>query len=106
MIYDDCRDFVCDPGDRSVNLAAMLFMIIEHFKDVTAIGERFRAEGRMLPESVIYQASWVDSAGLRCFQLMDAPDEESLRPWLAAWSDLVEFEIVPVITSAEFWSAR
>ncbi len=38
----------------------MLFMIIEHFKDVAATGERFRAKGRMLPEGVTYQASWVE----------------------------------------------
>jgi hypothetical protein len=81
-------------------------MIIEHFKDVTAIGERFRAKGRMLPEGVTYQASWIDATGDRCFQLMESPDEESLRPWLKAWNDLTEFEVVPVITSAEFWSTK
>ena len=44
----------------------MLFMIIEHFTDATAIGERFKAKGRMLPEGVTYEASWIDSAGDRC----------------------------------------
>jgi hypothetical protein len=83
----------------------MLFMIIEHFKDVPAIGERFRAKGWMLPEGVTYQASWIDATGDRCFQLM-SPDEELLRPWLKAWNDLTEFEVVPVITSAEFWSTQ
>ena len=82
----------------------MLLMVIEHFKDVAAIGDRFRAKGRMLPDGVSYCSSWIDAAGHRCFQIMEAPDEESLRPWLAAWTDLVEFEIVPVITSSEFWS--
>ena len=52
--------------------AAMLFMIIEHFKDVAAIGDRFRAKGRMLPDNVSYQSSRVDPIGLRCFQLMEA----------------------------------
>jgi hypothetical protein len=80
----------------------MLFMIIEHFKDVAAIGERFRAKGRMLPEGVTYQASWVAPANHRCFQLMEAPHEESLHPWLAAWSDLTDFDVVPMITSAEY----
>jgi hypothetical protein len=56
----------------------------------------------MLPDGVRYRASWIDSAGHRCFQIMEAPDEESLRPWLAAWSDLVEFEIVPVTMSGKF----
>src|SRR3989442_8150614 len=30
-------------SETSAILAAMLFMVIEHFKDVAAIGERFRA---------------------------------------------------------------
>ena len=60
----------------------------------------------MLPDGVSYRASWIDSAGHRCFQIMEAPDEESLRPWLAAWSDLVEFEIVPVIMPEKFCSNR
>jgi hypothetical protein len=84
----------------------MLLMVIEHFKDVTAIGERFKARGRMLPEGVIYLSSWVDAADNRCFQLMEAPHEESLRAWIEAWSDLAEFEVVPVTTSADFWSLR
>jgi len=79
---------------------------LEHFKDVGAIGDRFRAKGRMLPEGVTYQASWVDPGALRCFQLMEAQDEESLRPWLAAWSDITDFEVVPVVTSAQFWATR
>ena len=84
----------------------MLFMIIEHFKDVAGIGERFRTKGRMLPEGVKYLASWVEPGRHRCFQLMEAPHEESLRPWLAAWNDLTDFEVVPVVPSAEFWATR
>jgi len=83
----------------------MLFMVIEHFKgNAHAIGERFRQKGRMLPEGVVYQASWVDSTGTRCFQIMQAPTLESLGLWIERWNDLVEFEIVPVVTSAEFWT--
>ena len=81
-------------------------MVIEHSKDgdVHGIGERFRQRGRMLPEGVIYLASWVDSLNARCFQIMEAPERESLNPWIAAWDDLVDFEVVPVQTSAEFWA--
>ena len=82
----------------------MLFMVIERFKDAKAIGERFQKNGRMLPEDVAYHASWVDAAGMRCFQVMEAPALESLRPWIDRWDDLVEFEIVPVLTSADFWA--
>ena len=81
-------------------------MVIEHFKDgdFMPIGDRFRHSGRMLPEGVIYHASWIDSANFRCFQIMEAPDRESLNSWIAAWNDLVDLEVVPVQTSAEFWA--
>jgi hypothetical protein len=58
----------------------------------------------MLPEGVAYHASWVDSSGGRCFQIMEAPHQELLNTWVSRWSDLVEFEIVPVETSGDFWS--
>lgn len=77
---------------------------VRDFKDVSGILERFRAKGRMLPEDVIYHASWVDPANDKCFQLMEAQNEESLRPWIEIWSDLVEFEVLPVVTSDKFWS--
>jgi hypothetical protein len=84
----------------------MLFMVIERFRngDAGPVGERFRRSGRMLPEGVAYRASWVDSAGARCFQLMEAPGPELLNIWAGRWDDLVEFEIIPVQTSSDFWS--
>lgn len=84
----------------------MLFMVIERFKDGDAgpVGERFRRSGRMLPVGLVYHASWVDSAGARCFQVMEAPHPELLNLWITHWNDLVDFEVVPVLTSADFWS--
>jgi hypothetical protein len=84
----------------------MLFMVIEHFKDgqVKGIGERFAQHGRMLPGGVSYHASWVDPTGQRCFQIMEATRPELLDIWTNRWNDLVDFEIVPVVPSAEFWN--
>jgi len=84
----------------------MLLMVIESFKqgNVGAIGKRFKLSGRMLPEGVVYQASWVDSAGMRCFQLMETGDTELLKAWISRWDDLIDFEIVPVESSADFWA--
>jgi hypothetical protein len=84
----------------------MLFMVIEHFKsgDPNAVGERFRARGRMMPENVIYHTNWMAETGSCCYQIMEAPDREALGPWLHAWKDLVDFEVVPVLTSADFWA--
>ena len=84
----------------------MLFMVIERFKgsDPRPIGKRFRRDGRMLPQGVAYQASWVDEAGARCFQIMEAPTPASLNEWVRRWDDLVDFEIVPVLGSVEYWA--
>lgn len=84
----------------------MFFMIIENFRnhDPKPIGERFMREGRMLPEGVVYHASWVDPASARCFQVMEAEDVHRLKLWTSRWADLIEFEIVPVLTSQEYWA--
>jgi uncharacterized protein DUF3303 len=84
----------------------MLFMVIERFKhgDAGPIGQRFKRHGRMLPEGVAYHASWMDSAGTRCFQIMEAGDPELLKAWVSRWDDLIDFEIVPVMTSSDFWA--
>ena len=58
----------------------------------------------MLPTDVIYQTSWIDSFAGRCFQIMEAPSVEALNEWIRRWEDLVDFEIVPVLTSAEYWA--
>lgn len=81
----------------------MLFMVIERFRAgrVVDVYRRFREKGRMAPDGVHYVASWVDLEFNRCFQVMEADREEDLRPWIANWIDLVDFEVVPVRTSAE-----
>jgi len=80
----------------------MLFMVIERFRDGSgkAVYQRFEARGRMIPDGVRFVDSWVDTRGGRCFQLMDCAREEDLQPWIDAWSDLVEFEVVAVTDSA------
>jgi hypothetical protein len=87
-------------------LIVMLFMVIEHFKqgDPRPVGERFKQSGRMMPAGVVYHASWVDSTGARCFQVMEATHPDFLKAWISCWDDLIEFEIVPVQTSSDFWA--
>jgi hypothetical protein len=84
----------------------MLFLVIERFRPgkLEAIAERFARDGRMLPEGLVYHASWVDLPGSRCYQIMEAPNAELLVIWSRRWADLIEFEIIPVLESAEFWS--
>lgn len=81
----------------------MLFMVIERYKnrDADAVYRRFREHGRMLPEGLQYLESWVEPNFDRCFQLMSADDPDLFQEWISHWQDLVDFEIVPVRTSAE-----
>lgn len=81
----------------------MLYMIIESFKnrDPVPVYRRFRDQGRLASESVQYISSWVTLDLTRCYQLMECEDRHLLDQWIARWSDLVDFEVVPVITSAQ-----
>jgi hypothetical protein len=81
----------------------MLFMVIERYKnrDADAVYRRFREHGRMLPEGLQYLESWVEPNFDRCFQLMSADDPDLFQEWISHWQDLVDFESVPVRTSAE-----
>jgi hypothetical protein len=78
-------------------------MIIERFKDQDPIPvyRRFRDRGRLAPEGLQYISSWVDDKLETCFQVMETVDRKLLEEWISNWSDLVEFEIYPVITSNE-----
>jgi hypothetical protein len=81
----------------------MLFMVIETFRnqDAKAVYRRFRDKGRMLPDGVAFVGSWVTADLGRCFQLMEASDVALLQKWVAEWSDLAAFEIVPVVPGKE-----
>ncbi|MBD0369629.1 MAG: DUF3303 family protein [Pyrinomonadaceae bacterium] len=81
----------------------MLFMVIERFRnrDARAVYQRFRERGRMLPEGLSYIESWTDTGFERCFQLMECEDPNLFHEWTTHWQDLVDFEIVPVLSSKE-----
>ena len=78
-------------------------MVIEHFKHRNAIPvyARFRSQGRLAPPGLTYVNSWVTEDLAHCYQVMQCDDRALLDEWMAAWSDLVDFEVVPVVTSAE-----
>jgi len=81
----------------------MQFMVIERFRnqDAKAIYARFRERGRMMPEGLTFVSSWVAADLSRCFQLMACDDPTLFQRWIAAWSDLMEFEVVPVSPGSE-----
>lgn len=81
----------------------MLFMVIERFKnrDAVAVYRRFRDQGRMAPEGLRYVGSWIEANFDRCFQLMECDDPRLFQEWIVRWGDLADFEIVPVVPSAD-----
>jgi Protein of unknown function (DUF3303) len=81
----------------------MLYMIIERFKkgDPVPVYRRFRERGRLMPDGVKYVSSWVTEDMGRCYQVMESDDRKLLDQWIAGWSDLIDFEVLPVVTSAE-----
>ena len=81
----------------------MLYMVIEKYRDrnAKAVYQRFKNHGRLMPDGLDYVNSWVTRDLERCFQIMQTDDPELLQQWVENWSDLVDFEIFPVMTSAE-----
>jgi hypothetical protein len=80
-----------------------LYMVIENFrnKDAVPVYRRFRDRGRIAPEGLSYVSSWVNDNLDRCFQLMETEDRALLDQWMSNWTDVVEFEVYPVIDSGE-----
>jgi Protein of unknown function (DUF3303) len=81
----------------------MLFMVIETFRggDPVPVYRRFRDRGRLMPDGIEYRGSWVTDDLRRCFQVMECADRGLLDEWIGNWSDITEFEVIPVIASAE-----
>jgi Domain of unknown function (DUF3303) len=79
------------------------YMVIETFtRGPQAVYSRAAEGGRLLPPGLVYLDSWIDERGLdRCFQLMETEDPRLFDEWIAHWSDIADFEIVPVIDTAE-----
>jgi len=78
-------------------------MVVEYFmnQDPLPVYRRFRDHGRLAPEGLQYVSSWVDDKLERCFQLMATDDRSLLDEWISKWSDIVSFEVYPVMTSKE-----
>ena len=80
-----------------------LYMVIENFKngDAVPVYRRSRERGRLVPRGLSYVSSWVNETLERCWQLMETKDRALLDEWIANWSDIIDFEVYPVVTSQE-----
>ena len=81
----------------------MLFMVVEKFRnqDGKAVYRKLRDSGRALPDGLKFISSYVTADLGRCFQLMEADDVTLFQRWIADKSDLVEFEVVPVVAGKD-----
>ncbi len=77
-------------------------MVVEKFREqnATAVYQRLRDRGRLMPEGLTFLHSWVSADLGRCFQVVECEEITALQRWVAQWSDLVEFEVVPVVPGA------
>jgi hypothetical protein len=81
----------------------MHYLVIEHFRggNPEPVYARFKENGRMAPAGLAYVGSWVTEDMAVCYQVMQCEDRQLLDEWMANWRDIVDFEVVPVMTSAE-----
>jgi len=80
-----------------------LYLIIERFKngDAIPVYRRFRDQGRLAPDGLTYISSWVTDDLKVCYQVMETGNRALLDQWMANWSDIVDFEVHPVMTSKQ-----
>ena len=81
----------------------MQFLNVERLRggDPVPGYRRFRDRGRLALDGVRYLSSWVTTDLSTCYQVMDCDDSTRLEQGMANWTDLVEFQVIPVVTSAE-----
>ncbi|HEY5544781.1 MAG TPA: DUF3303 family protein [Gemmatimonadaceae bacterium] len=79
------------------------YMVIENFRpgQVGAIYRRLRDSGRHMPAGLTYVGSWITDDLTQCYQVMECDDQSLLDEWISHWADLIDFEVLPVISSEE-----
>jgi hypothetical protein len=63
---------------------------------------RFKKTGALPPAGVTMMGRWHCVEGLRGFIVAESSDAEAIAKWIQGWTDLLSFEIAPVINDEEF----
>lgn len=81
----------------------MIYMISEDFHDgdPVPVYRRLRDRGREQPEGLKYLGSWITEDLTRCYQVMECDGRVLLDRWMSRWTDLMSFQVIPVVTSPE-----
>jgi hypothetical protein len=82
----------------------MLFMVIYSLapQHRDAGQARFKQTGGQPPEGARMLGRWHDVAGLRGWVLAEADNALPLARWTQDWSDLLDFQVVPLLTDEDF----
>jgi len=81
----------------------MKFMITfplttNHYKERVA---RFLDTGAPPPEGVTMHGRWFTASHNKGFILAESDDATALYRWVSAWTDVIDFEIDPIVTDEE-----
>ena len=63
---------------------------------------RFKQTGALPLAGVTMLGRWHSVEGLRGFTIAESSDAVAIAKWVQSWTDLLTFEIVPVVNDEEF----
>ena len=81
----------------------MLFHITYEFSpgERNNAQERFKETGALPPDGVTMHGRWHSAAGHVGFLVAESSDTVAIGKWMQSWTDLLSFEITPVLTDDE-----
>jgi hypothetical protein len=62
---------------------------------------RFRETGGPPPSGVTMMGRWHCAEGLRGFIIAESSDAEAIGKWIQEWTDLLTFEVTPVLNDEQ-----
>ena len=63
---------------------------------------RFKETGAPPPDGVTMLGRWHCAEGLTGFAIADCSDAVAIGKWAQSWTDILTFEITPVLTDEQF----
>lgn len=63
--------------------------------------KRFKATGAPPPPGVTMTGRWHCAQGLKGFLVAESSDAEAIAKWTQSWTDLLSFEVTPVVTDEQ-----
>jgi len=70
-------------------------------QDRNQVQKRFKETGALPPEGVTMQGRWHSAAGHIGFLVAESSDAVAIAKWMQNWTDLLAFDITPVLTDEE-----